>query len=37
MKKIFPFFLFVLLLGSCQKDPDMSNLDNDFLVFTYHD
>ena len=34
MKKIFPFFLLVLLLASCQKDPDMSKLDNDFLVFT---
>ena len=37
MKKIFPFFLLVLLLASCQKDPDMSKLDNDFLVFTNHD
>lgn len=37
MKKIFPFFLLVLLLASCQKDPDTSKLDNDFLVFTNHD
>lgn len=37
MKKIFPFFLLVLLLASCQKDPDMSKLDNDFLVFTNQD
>ena len=37
MKKIFPFFLLVLLLASCQKDPDMSKLDNDFMVFTNHD
>lgn len=34
MKKIFPFFLLVLLLASCQKDPDMSKLDDDFVVFT---
>ncbi|MBT9639879.1 lipoprotein, partial [Parabacteroides merdae] len=26
MKKILPFFLLVLLLASCQKDPDMSKL-----------
>lgn len=37
MKKIFPLFLLVLLLASCQKDPDMSKLDNDFLVFTNYD
>lgn len=37
MKKIYPLFLFVLLLASCQKDPDMSKLDDDFLVFTNHD
>ena len=34
MKKIIPFFLLILLLASCQKDPDMSKLDNDFVVYT---
>ena len=34
MKKILPFFLLVLLLASCQKDPDMSKLSDDFVVFT---
>ena len=37
MKKIIPFFLLILLLASCQKDPDMSKLDNDFVVYTDHD
>lgn len=37
MKKILPFFLLVLLLASCQKDPDMSKLSDDFVVFTNHD
>lgn len=37
MKKIFPFFLLILLFASCQKDPDLSKLDDDFLVFTNHD
>ena len=36
MKKILPFFLLVLLLASCQKDPDMSKLSDDFVVFTDH-
>ena len=37
MKKIFHFLLLLLTLASCHKDPDMSKLDNDFLVFTDHD
>lgn len=37
MKKILPFFLLVLLLASCQKDPDMSKLSDDFVVFTDYD
>lgn len=37
MKKIIPFFLLILLLASCQKDPDLSKLDDDFVVFTNHD
>ncbi|MEG1545092.1 MAG: DUF4136 domain-containing protein [Tannerellaceae bacterium] len=37
MKKIFPLFLLILLLASCQKEPDLSKLDNDFLVFTNYD
>ena len=37
MKKILPFFLLVLLMASCQKDPDMSKLDDDFVVYTDYD
>lgn len=37
MKKIFPLFLMILLLASCQKDPDMSKLSDDFVVFTNYD
>ena len=36
MKKIFPFFLLVLLLASCQTLPDMPILDFVFLCFTIH-
>ncbi|MBR5297422.1 MAG: lipoprotein, partial [Parabacteroides sp.] len=34
MKKILPFFLLVLLLASCQKDPDTSKLSNEYVVYT---
>lgn len=37
MKKIFPLFLMILLMASCQKDPDMSKLSDDFVVFTDYD
>lgn len=37
MKKIIPFFLLILFLASCQKDPDMSKLSDDFVVFTDYD
>jgi hypothetical protein len=34
MKKIFPFLLLVVLMAACQKDPDMSDLNDDFVVYT---
>ncbi len=37
MKKIIPFFLVLFVLTACQKDPDLSDLDNDFVVYTDHD
>ncbi len=37
MKKIIPFFALVLLLASCQKDPDLSEVDGNFVVYTDHD
>lgn len=36
MKKIFPFFLLLLLLVSCQKDPDTSKLSDEYVVYTDH-
>ena len=37
MKKLFVFILPVVLLVSCHKDPDLSELDSDFVVFTDYD
>lgn len=37
MKKIVSLFLTILLLASCQKEPDLSNLSNEFVVFTNYD
>lgn len=37
MKKIIPFFALILLLASCQKDPDLSEVDGNFVVYTDHD
>ncbi len=37
MKKLIPFLFAVLLFASCQKDPDLDKLDNDFVVFTNYD
>lgn len=37
MKKILPFLLFTLFFTSCQKDPDLSKLENDFIVSTNYD
>lgn len=36
MKKIIPFFLLVLFLAACQKDPDTSKLSDEFVVYTDH-
>lgn len=37
MKKLIPILIAVFALVSCEKDPDMSKLDNDYLVFTSYD
>ena len=37
MKKLIPILLAVFALVSCEKDPDMDKLDNEYLVFTNHD
>ena len=37
MKKLIPILLAVFALVSCEKDPDMDKLDNEYLVFTSHD
>ena len=37
MKKLIPILLAVFALASCEKDPDMDKLDNEYLVFTNHD
>lgn len=37
MKKLIPVLFAVFFLASCQKDPDLSNLSSDFLVFTNYD
>ena len=39
MKKFIPLLLavFVVTLASCEKDPDMDKLDNNYLVYTNYD
>ena len=37
MKKVFVFLAGILLFTSCEKDPDMSELDSDFTVYTQYD
>lgn len=37
MKKVAMFSLMAILAISCQKEPDMSKLDNDFMVYTNYD
>lgn len=37
MKNTIIFFLLIFILASCHKDPDMSKLDSDFVVYTDHD
>ena len=32
-----PAFVAALFLASCEKDPDMDKLDNDYLVYTNYD
>ena len=34
MKKLFLFTIPLVLLASCEKDPDMENLDGDLAVYT---
>ena len=37
MKKLIPILLAVFALSSCEKDPDMGKLDNNYLVYTNYD
>lgn len=37
MKKLIPILLAVFAFASCEKDPDMDKLDNDYLVYTNYD
>lgn len=37
MKKLVPILLAVFAFAACEKDPDMSKLDNEYLVFTNYD
>lgn len=37
MKKFILLLLAVFALSSCEKDPDMDKLDNDYLVYTNYD
>ena len=37
MKKMIFMFLSVCLLASCEKDPDMDEMDGDFTVYTQYD
>ena len=37
MKKLIPILLAVFALASCEKDPDMGKLDNNYLVYTNYD
>lgn len=37
MKKFIPLFFLIFLVISCQKNPDISQLDEDFVVFTDYD
>lgn len=39
MKRLFllPAFVAALFIASCEKDPDMDKLDNDYLVYTNYD
>lgn len=37
MKKLIPILLAVFALSSCEKDPDMGKLDDNYLVYTNYD
>lgn len=37
MKKLIPILLAVFAFASCEKDPDMGKLDNNYLVYTNYD
>ena len=37
MKRFIYLFIAAFAITSCQKDPDMDDLDNDFLVYTSYD
>ena len=35
MKKLIPILLAVFALASCEKDPDMGKLDDNYLAFDF--
>lgn len=37
MKKLIPILLAVFALTSCEKDPDLGKLEDNYLVYTNHD
>ena len=37
MKKLIPVFFAIALFAGCQKDPDLSDLSSEYLVFTNYD
>ena len=37
MKRFIYLFIAAFAITPCQKDPDMDDLDNDFLVYTSYD
>lgn len=37
MKKLIPFLFAVLALASCEKEPDLDKVQNDYVVYTQYD
>ena len=37
MKKLIPILFVVAVLAACQKEPSLSKLDDDYVVFTDYD
>ncbi|MGL5561419.1 MAG: DUF4136 domain-containing protein, partial [Tannerellaceae bacterium] len=37
MKKLIPFLFAIVLFASCEKDPDLDKVQNQFAVYTQYD